>query len=223
MKHRIVGFALVDACTVWGADTRRAVGRASGKYLDVRAKLYNTKQDLQEILGQKVEEDIVVVELTITPRGDEPVKLWHDDFFLRSDKDGQRTEPSSPSQIAGSSVLTLVYTYEANAVMQEDQGPVWGDPTGGRPRRLPGQGSNIGSGTTGSERTQARIDEDHVKKDNPLLAALKAGELGEGDLAEPMRGFLYFHMDGKHKVKQLELHYRGNGDKLDIRFKRPKK
>lgn len=221
-KYLTVGLVVALTCLAWGADNRRGEGRATGKHLDIEAKLYNTKQDLQQVLGQKVEDDIVIVELTVTPRGDDPVKLWHDDFFLRSDKDGQRTEPSSPSQIAGSSVLTLVYTYEAQAVMQEDQGPVWGDPTTGRPQRLPGQGGGVGSGTTGAERAHAQVDDDRARKDSPLLATLKERVLQEGDLTEPIRGLLYFHMDGKHKVKHLELHYRGNEEKLDIRFKRPK-
>lgn len=221
MWLRIVGMALalVGLCTA--ADKGLGEGRAMGKLLDVRATLYNDKKDVQALLGHKIEDDIVVIDVTIKPRGDEPFKLWLDDFFIRSDKDGQRTEPASPSELAGSSVITLVYTHEAAPVMQRENGPVWGDPTGGQPRRLPGQGAGVGNPTSTSERTEARVNEP-AGETNPLLAVLKSRAIEDGEISQPVNGLMYFLMDGKHKVKHLELHYRGQSDKLDIRFRRPK-
>jgi hypothetical protein len=58
---------------------------------------------------------------------------------------------------------------------------------------------------------------------SPLLVALEEKVLADSkETKEPLSGLLYFLMEGKHKVKQLELHYRGPAGKLDIRFIEPK-
>ena len=49
--------------------------------------------------------DIVLVRVTVRPVSDKPIKVSLDDFLLVSGKDGQRAEPYTPSQIAGSGTL----------------------------------------------------------------------------------------------------------------------
>lgn len=199
-----------------------ATGTASNDKLEIQATVYTDKAAVRSLLGQEMEEGVIVVEVRLTPKGSEPIKLWRDDFLLRSDKDGQKSTPFDPSQIAGNTVLTLVRTYSAEGVLVEDRGPVWGGIGGTRPRRMPGPSGGIGNATTGQETNEARVGPQGDEADNPLLAVLKAKVLKEEEITAPTSGLLYFPMDGKHKIKQLELHYRGPAGALDLRFKKPK-
>jgi hypothetical protein len=51
-----------------------------------------------------------------------------------------------------------------------------------------------------------------------LLEALKAKQLPERESTEVTQGFLYFPLDGKHKLKNLAVLYRGPAGKLDLEF-----
>lgn len=105
-------------------------------------------------------------------------------------------------------------------MMSEDQGPVIGGypGTGGRPRRLGGDGGAIGN--AGSTETRAVMHSGTKEKPDPLLDTLKEKVLPEKETSEPVSGLLYFLMEGKHKPKQLELLYKGAGGKLSLRFEK---
>jgi hypothetical protein len=219
MTLRMLAAALGALALLEAADPP-ASGRAANEKIEIQATVYNDKAAIRTLLGEEPPEGIVVVEVRLTPKGATPVKLWRDDFTLRSDKDGQRSTPFDPSQIAGASVLTLVRTYDAGGVLVEDRGPVWGGVGGSRPRRMPGPSGGIGNAAS-QEGAQAQVSQAGEEADNPLLAVLKAKVLKEGELSAPATGLLYFPMEGKHKVKQLELHYRGEAGPLDLRFRKP--
>jgi len=51
-----------------------------------------------------------------------------------------------------------------------------------------------------------------------LLEALKTKELPTKDANDPVEGYLYFSLDGKHKLKDLAVLYRGPAGKLDLEF-----
>ena len=51
-----------------------------------------------------------------------------------------------------------------------------------------------------------------------LLEALKGKELPTKESVEPVEGYLYFALDGKHKLKNLEVLYRGAAGKLTMSF-----
>lgn len=220
MTTRAVALSVMMAAACLAAgDDGPATGQATSKNLDVEATLYKDKDAIRNLIGQELGDGIMVVEVRVTPKSDDPVKIWREDFFLRSDKDGQKSEPYDPSQIAGSSVMTLATTSEGGTVMANDQGPVWGGIGGARPQRMPGQnGGGFGNSTISSEKTEARVGESSNDANTKLLAALKEKILPEGEISQPVSGLLYFPIDGKHKVKQLELHYRGEAAKLDLRF-----
>ena len=158
--------------------------------------------------------------VTVTPKTGKPLALLLDDFMLRSDKDGQRSRPFEPSQIAGRGALVVSYGGRGGAIMSEDRGPVFGGqyPGGGRPRRLGGEGGAMGN--TGTETAEATVHSGTKEQEDPLLATLKEKVLPEGEVSEPVSGLLYFLMDGKHKDKQLEFYYQGPAGKLSMRFRR---
>jgi len=208
-------------CAAWVgvcADKGPPKGEAAGKQVRLEATAYLDKSSIQQAVGEEMEPGIVVLEVKLTPTGGSKMTISRDDFLLRSDKDGQRSTPYSPTQIAGTSVLVVSNRYGGGGIAAEDRGPAWGG-IGGRPSRLPGSGGGVGnSGGTAEAVTSVR-EATGKDQEPPLLAALKKNILPEREISEPLSGQLYFLMDGKHKVKDLELLYRGSGEKISIRFK----
>jgi hypothetical protein len=82
---------------------------------------------------------------------------------------------------------------------------------------MPGQSPNVGTATADTSEAQASIEERAVKK-NPLLEALKAKAIPEGEIEKPLSGLLYFQMEGKLRPKDLELVYRKAPPRISVRF-----
>jgi hypothetical protein len=199
------------------AADKKAIGQAANDTVEITAIAYTNKDEIRQLLGEEMESGIVVLDVRVNPKGDKPLKVSRDDFMLRSDKDGQASGPFAPSQIAGNSVLVVSTTGGGGGIMADEGGPVWGG-IGGPPRRMGGDGGVIGN-SGGPGTTTATIHSGGKDKENPLLAVLKEKILPEKETAEPLSGLLYFPMEGKHKIKQLELIYRTPAGKLFLRFK----
>ena len=63
----------------------------------------------------------------------------------------------------------------------------------------------------------SKMDEKE-KGNKTLLGVLKAKQFPQKESTEPVEGFLYFPLDGKHKLKNLAVLYRGPAGKLDLEF-----
>jgi hypothetical protein len=198
-----------------GAEKKPTQGTASNDAVEIVAKAYTDRQDIKRLLGAELESTIVVLEVRLVPKPGTKLSVIRDDFELRSDKNGQRSTPLAPSQIAGSSVLVIAST-GGGGFSTGGNGPVWGPPTGGRPRRIGSDGATVGNSGGGSEAT---IQTGGKVKEDPTLALLEAKILPEREIAEPLSGLLYFFLEGKHKPKDVELFYRGAAGKLSLRFK----
>ena len=211
-----IGLALLTVLP--GAEKKPAEGNASNDAVAITAKPHLDKQDIKQLLGAELEDTIVVFEIRLVPKPGTKLVVSRDDFELRSDKNGQRSTPFAPSQIAGSSVLIISSTGGGGGMGSQGNGPVWGPPTGGRPRRIGGDGAAVGnSGSEGG--SQATVQTGGKVKEDPLLALLEAKVLPEKEITEPLSGLLYFFLEGKHKPKDVELFYRGPAGKLSLRFK----
>ena len=218
MSFRIASACLACACALWGGENKTPVGQTANEALDLHATLYNDKESIRQLVGSDLGGYIVVLDVRVAPKGAKPLLVSRDDFLLRSDKDGQRSRPFHPSQIAGRGTLVVSESGRKAGVMSEDRGPVFGGGyPGSRPARLGGQSGAIGN--TGESSAQATAQMTGKNDDDPLLATLKAKELREGEAVEARGGLLYFLMEGKHKTKQLELMYGGPAGKLSVRFK----
>lgn len=190
-------------------------GEAANDKVRIRAWLYADAATLRRELGSDLGGYYTVVRVELAPKGGEAIAVWADDFLLRSDKDGQRATPLAASQVAGRSVL-VVSTKGSGGMMAENPGPVWGG-WPGPPRRLGGDTAVIGNASEST--TQAAAREDSKAPGDPLLDALKARALPEGETSGPVSGLLYFLLEGKHKPKNLELVYHGPAGKLSLRFR----
>lgn len=214
MPRRIaLAMALWAACQ--GAEKKPAEGRASNDAVEITARAFTGKDEIKKMLGSDLDGVIAVVDVRLVPKPGTKLAVIRDDFMLRSDKDGQRSTPFAPSQIAGRGVLVISSTGGGSAIGTERNGPIWGGPMG-RPRRLGGESPAI----IGSESSAtATVQPGGKDEENPLLRALTERILPEKEANEPVSGLLYFFLDGKHKPKDVELIYRGAAGKLSLRFK----
>jgi hypothetical protein len=180
--------------------------------VELTATLYVDKASIAQLLGSDMGGYYVVVNVRLAPKNNEKIKVFRDDFQLRTDRDGERSKPFAASQIAGRGALVVTRTYEGGGVAAENGGPVFGGGIGGM-----GVGGIGNSGSTISN--SAKIDSGSKNKENPLLGVLKEKILAEKEIDEPLSGLLYFPMEPKQKIKDLELTYAGPGSKLMLRFR----
>jgi len=210
-----------------------AKGEAADEKVGIAARVFLDTESTKQALGNDIGAGYIVVEVTVTPKGDEKLNLDLDDFLLRSDKDGQHSRPLTPSQVAGNAVMVVKSVGGQQGRGRISPGRI---PIGGYPEQYPGQypggypagpvpmgGGGAGSATADTSEASASIDEKKTGKPNPLLDALKAKVLQEGEIDHPVTGLLYFQIDGKVKPKQLELVYRKAPPRVSLRFKEPGK
>ena len=143
----------------------------------------------------------------VIPKTDKPVQISPDDFILLAHDDGERAKPFDPDQLAGDGALVVTNSTDTKVKKTGTSvgfGGIMGG-TGGSPGnpKVTTMSSKIDSKSKGNEK---------------LLAALKAKQLPEKESIEPVEGYLYFPLDGKHKLKNLAVLYRGPAGKLDLEF-----
>jgi len=206
----------LSATAAHAADKDLPIGRSSNQFVEIDADLLLTTAEIRDAIGPNIAGsdlggNFVVVRMTVRPVSDTPVKIWRDDFTLLSHKDGQRSTPFGPSQIAGSGAIVIKTRQGDTVGTKADRVPIWaGGPIGG---------GGFGNATVQQPTAEAEVKDDEGSKDSPLLAALRAKILPEKSITEPVTGLLYFQIDGKIKPKDLELFYKAeNGDRLALRF-----
>ncbi|MDX2266873.1 MAG: hypothetical protein NW208_02130 [Bryobacter sp.] len=215
---------LLAATAVWAADPKPASARGANDKMEILATVYPGKELVKQLLGDDLQGFIYVVEVTLKPRGTEPIGLDRDHFELLMTDDGQKTRPFAPAQLTGNTALVIKSVPgPTSGIMGQNNGPAWGG-IGGPPVMLPGQGAQIGSTTANVDAASAEVKEGSPGKENPLQKVLEAKELPQTKLeTEPVKGLLYFPVDGKHKPKNIMLLYRGLGGRIDIEFREKKK
>jgi len=180
--------------------------------VELTATLYVDKVSIAQLLGSDMGGYYVVVSVRLAPKNNEKIKVFRDDFQLRTDRDGERSKPFAASQIAGRGALVVTRTYEGGGVAAENGGPVFGGGIGGL-----GMGGIGNSGGTISN--SAKIDSGSKSKESPILASLNEKILPEKEIDQPVSGLLSFPIEPKHTIKDLELIYSGPGSKLSLRFR----
>lgn len=221
MVARIALLAGMLACTLAAHKAENAKppeSRGENESVVITATLYARPEAVKEVLGSDLDGHYIVVAVQVAPRFGKQVAISPDDFVLKTDKDGERSTPFAPSQIAGSGVMVIRQTGGAGATpMHDNEGPIWGGWPGssGQPRRVGGDGVGNAGAPAGAE---AKTRTGAHEKENPLVGVLQKKELPETTTDQPVSGFLYFPME-KQKVKDLELRYNWTGDKIVMRFR----
>ncbi len=187
------------------ADKTLPIEETSNDLLKISAGAILDRDQIKQELGYDLGADIIVLHVTLHTVSDKPVQVSHDDFLLMSDKDGQRSEPFEPGQIAGADSLTVTPT----GMRKGGRGPGL---------MIGGLGGGIGSGSS-NPNPDLKVESKRDEKQNPLLEVLKEKILPEKEITDTISGLLYFQIVGKVKPKDLELHYKGPAGKMALRFK----
>jgi hypothetical protein len=205
------------------ADKSEKPAETGDEKVDLVGSVYAGKEAAAEVIGaDPAGMDLIVVQVRLRPRGDTELNVTRDDFLLISRRDGQRSGPLHPSQVAGKGVLVVSRSGGGGVgggVMNQQRGPIWGGMpgTGGRPTRV---GGDDDASVAGLSQERVSAEAKQSGGDGDLLELLKNKELPQGKADKEITGLLYFMLDGKHRAKDLELFYEGTGRKLKLDFVR---
>jgi hypothetical protein len=204
---RIIPAALFSAALLLAsADKTLPIEEATNDQVDVTATAVIDREQIKQDLGYDLGADIILVNVTIRDVSDKPVQVSRDDFLLVSAKDGQRSEPFEPGQLAGSDSLTVTPT----GMRKTRNRPTFGVGLGG---------IGLGGGNQAPNPNDVKVDAHRDDTENPVLAVLEKRILPDKQITDKISGQLYFEINGKVKAKDLELRYKGPGGKLALRFK----
>ena len=223
MRAQILGIGLVAASILSGADKKPAVRSMENADVEIIATPIADREAVRQALGSDLGGHYILVDVRVVPKDGQKITVHLDDFMLRTDKDGERTTPFAPSQIAGKGALVISQgASSGGGTTAEPVGPSYGGgpyggPLGGPPIMGPG-GIGVGGGGDASGEVAAKMNNGAKDKPNPMLEVLKQKILPEKETDAPVSGLLYFPME-KQKVKDLELIYTTPSGKLSVRFK----
>ena len=212
MVPRLLAIFLGSALLLSGA-AKKTTATARGENDDVilNVTIYIDSASVKEALGDDLGGHYIVAQVKVEPKYTKEITIDRDDFILRTDKDGDRTKPMAPSQIAGRGSLVLTGTQGPGGLGAErSRGWSMGGPIG-----MGGGGIGAGGGadTSGVKATMENSD-----KESPLRKLLDAKVLPEKKIEEPVTGFLFFPMENQ-KIKDLEMLYGGKENRVRMPFK----
>ena len=205
------GLALVTGCLFAGKKVVSPTTTGSNDVIDLTATISLSEDEVKQKLGADPGKSIVLVEVKVSPKGDKPVQMSPDDFILLAHDDGERSKPFEPDQIAGQGSLVLKTSAPGNAIGIERTRPTvtgLGIPLSGSKKPPAGDSASQGP---------PKMD-DNSKSDSTLLTQLKAKQFPTKETADTVEGYLYFPLEGKHKLKNLAILYRGPTGKIDLEF-----
>jgi len=196
MKTRVFilgfGIALLAASA-----EKRIVGAADGENQDLRlhVKLYLDPASVKDLVGSDLSGNFILADVKVEPKYGKEITIDRDDFVLRTDKDGEKSTPFAPSQIAG----------RAELVVPHHKAPG-------------GEGSPLYGGPAPNINGNVVVKDNGGASDAALEKVLNEKVLPEGKTDQPLSGLLYFSLD-KQKLKDLELYYGGRENRISLRFK----
>ncbi len=220
MARSAILFVICALSLTAGKHDKIKIAHGSNDAVEITATALADSESIQQAIGSDLDNHYILVKVEIVPKNGKPLPVHLDDFLLRTDKDGERTTPFVPTQMVGDAALIVSQTMiNGNGAQNEQSGPIWGGMGGGMPRRMGGNGQQMGNtaAVTGAQAKMNSGSKDKGKQD-PMLATLKEKMLPEKDTDTPISGLLYFPME-KQKVKDLELFYTTPAGKMDLRFR----
>lgn len=181
---------------------------ASNEQMDIIATLSMDEDEITEKLGEDPGKGVALLDVRVIPKTDKPIQISPDDFILLAHDDGERSKPFDPAELAGEGAL--VESVKSTS-------------SGKKTSAMVGLGGMIGGGSGASpgnpRPTTVSSKMDTKSEGNPnLLKALKAKQFPTKESIEPVEGYLYFPLDKKHKLKNMEVLYRGPAGKLNLEF-----
>jgi hypothetical protein len=218
MKKTLV-FSLLSVVAM-AADKKIGPAEASGDDFSFSATALMDRVEIQQALGADLGDGFVVLRLKAVPKGGKAIRISPDDFTLLSRKDGERCPALSASQIAGRGSITVKAAAEQPNSWGTPvaNGPIWSG-IGTTVNRRPAPADAEKKEKDGDKKDDAPVVATASTDRSDLLKALKAKSIPDDEIKEPVEGLLYFRMDGKNKLKDLTVLYKGDGGRLVADFK----
>ena len=185
-----VSFTAFALCIVlWAGEKKSPEGHGEDDSVAITATLLGPEQLIQAV-GSDFNNEFIVLDVRLEPKGGKPYLVHLDDFILRSEQSGEHSGPFlAASQIAGAGALEVENKYGNRANADS-------------PRPL--------------ESTTVTMKEGG--KPDPALDALKKKMLSEQTVSQPVSGLLFFPL-AKEKPKHLILSYKTPSSRLRLSFK----
>ena len=207
--QRLLPILLLAVCPVMAKD-QKAYNQISGDTVTLSGKAYLDPQAIKELIGNDLGGHYIVVQMTVTPKGDKPLNVQASDFQLFCEGDGDRTQPQTPAEIAAADSLVLKQGQSGIGSLGEQAGTTW---------------SGVGFGGRSSKKKKSDTDDSTPavkaqkgKSDPALKSVLTEKALPEQETTQPVSGLLYFPLE-KKKMKDLVLFYTTPAGKLRLYFK----
>src|ERR1041385_6240465 len=121
-----VGSLICAWALLAGGKKGPATSRGESESVEVTATAYTDRESVKQLIGSDLGGDYVVLNVKVASRFGREIEIHRDDFMLRTDKDGQKSQPFEPSQIAGRGALVVTESGVRNGASVENPGPVWG-------------------------------------------------------------------------------------------------
>jgi len=204
-----------------GPKKTTATVKGENEDLILTATLYIDPQEIKQLVGSDLEGHFFVADVKVEPKYGKEIAVDPDDFVLRTNKDGEHTQPYEASQVAGKNVMIISPAKGGPDNSGVQTGPTYGGmpvPVGG-PIMYPSNGVGVGGGGSGQVDTnKVTVHVANDEQDNPLEKALDQKMLPRKKTEQPLSGLLCFPME-KQKMKDLELLYGGKENRITLRFK----
>jgi hypothetical protein len=213
MRARVLIIGLISGAVLCAGDKKVPLRSTENDVVEITATALADREAVRQALGSDLGGHYIVVDVRMVPKDGRKVTINRDDFLLRTDKDGERTTPFAPSQIAGKGAL-VVSTGAGSGGTVMAGSPGYGPPYG----PLGGGGGIMGGGSEAGTETHATMKSGSKDKADPILDVLKEKVLPEKETGTAVSGLLYFPME-KQKLKDLQLIYTTPEGKLSLRFK----
>jgi hypothetical protein len=207
IQTRILPILLLCSVSLLAKD-KKAINEISADTVTLSAKAYIDAEAVKQLVGNDLGGHYIVLQMTVTPKGDKPLNVQLNDFQIFCEGDGDRTQPQTPADIAAADSLVLKRGQSGIGSLGEETGTTWsGVGFGGR------SGKKKKDDDTPPSATMAK-----GTKDDKLKTVLTEKALPEKETTQPVSGLLYFPME-KKKLKDLVLFYTTPTGKLRLYFK----
>ena len=206
IHSRFLPLLLLGAVSLMAKD-QKAYNEISADTVVLSGKAYLDPAAIKQLVGYDLGGHYIVVQMTVTPKGDKPLNVQLSDFQLFCEGDGDRTQPQTPAEIAAADSMILKRGESGIGSLGEETGTSW---------------SGVGfGGRTAKKKHDDSASSPKMQKgtsDSAMKTALTEKALPEKETVKPVSGLLYFPME-KKKLKNLVLFYTTPSGKLRLYFK----